>query len=106
MVTVLRIKRLILFWVSVVINKSMYRKINRYLIFHLIFAAYNFLVGQVGYHESEKELHVPLLDNMFKGAIIGRYNELLRSLAENMTSEIFNRMKNFVQGKTHYAFSK
>lgn len=106
MVTVLRIKRLILFWVSVVINKSMYRKINRYLIFHLIFAAYNFLVGQVGYHESEKELHMPLLDNMFKGAIIGRYNELLRSLAENMTSEIFNRMKNFVQGKTHYAFSK
>lgn len=106
MVTVLRIKRLILFWVSVVINKSMYRKINRYLIFHLIFAAYNFLVGQVGYHESEKELHMPLLDNMFKGAIIGLYNELLRSLAENMTSEIFNRMKNFVQGKTHYAFSK
>lgn len=106
MVTVLRIKRLILFWVSVVINKSMYRKINRYLIFHLIFAAYNFLAGQVGYHESEKELHMPLLDNMFKGAIIGRYNELLRSLAENMTSEIFNRMKNFVQGKTHYAFSK
>lgn len=106
MVTVLRIKRLILFWVSVVINKSMYRKINRYLIFHLIFAAYNFLVGQGGYHESEKELHMPLLDNMFKGAIIGRYNELLRSLAENMTTEIFNRMKNFVQGKTHYAFSK
>lgn len=106
MVTVLRIKGLILFWVLVVINKSMYRKINRYLIFHLIFAAYNFLVGQVGYHESEKELHMPLLDNMFKGAIIGRYNELLRSLAENMTSEIFNRMKNFVQGKTHYAFSK
>lgn len=106
MVTVLRIKGLILFWVSVVINKSMYRKINRYLIFHLILAAYNFLVGQVGYHESENELHMPLLDNMFKGAIIGRYNELLRSLAENMTSEIFNRMKNFVQGKTHYAFSK
>lgn len=106
MVTVLRMKGLILFWVLFVINKSMYRKIIRYLIFHLILAAYNFLVGQVGYHESEKELHMPLLDNMFKGAIIGRYNELLLSLAENMTSEIFNRMKNFVQGKIHYAFSK
>lgn len=46
---------------------------------------------------------MPLLDNMLKGAIIGRYNELLRSLAENMTSDIFNRMKKFVQGKNHYA---
>lgn len=35
---------------------------------------------------------------MLKGAVNGRYNELLQSLAENMTSDIFNRMKNFVQG--------
>lgn len=48
---------------------------------------------------------MPLLDNMLKGAIIGRYNELLRSLAENMTSDILNRIKNFVKGKNYCVFT-
>lgn len=60
-----------------------------------------FLAGQVGYHENEEELRVPLLGNMLKGATIGQYNKLLWSLAENMTTDVFNRIKRFVKGKNH-----
>lgn len=38
---------------------------------------------------------------MLKGATIGQYNKLLWSLAENMTTDVFNRIKRFVKGKNH-----
>lgn len=56
-----------------------------------------FVSGQAGYHEREERLS--LLDNMFNGAKMGQYNNLLKWLAKHMTQKEFLRMKNFIKGK-------
>lgn len=55
--------------------------------------------GQAGYDKSEEESRMPLLDNMSKGVFTGEYNYLLWSLAENMKSDVFNRMKRYVKDR-------
>lgn len=55
-----------------------------------------FVLGNVCNHEGE--VRVQLLENMYKGARMGQYNNLLRSLAKYMTAKVFKRIKCFVKG--------
>lgn len=54
-----------------------------------------FVLGH-GNHEGGES--IPLLENMANGARMGQYNNLLRSLAKNMTEKVFKRIKCFVKG--------
>lgn len=50
-----------------------------------------------GNHEGGES--IPLLENMANGAIMGQYNNLLRSLAKNMTGKVLKRIKCFVKDR-------
>lgn len=55
-----------------------------------------FVLGHACNHEGEETF--PLLEKMIKGARTGQYNNLLRSLAKDMTGKVFKRIKCFVKG--------
>lgn len=54
-----------------------------------------FVLGH-GNHDGGES--IPLLENMANGARVGQYNNLLQSLAKNMTEKVFKRIKCFVKG--------
>lgn len=56
------------------------------------------LVFVLGHCNYEGEERYPLLENMTNGARMGQYNNLLRSLAKNMTEKVYKRIKCFVKG--------
>lgn len=59
-----------------------------------------FVIGYALNHEDEEIF--PLLEKMIKGARMGQYNNLLRSLAKSMTAKVFKRIKCFVQGNNFF----
>lgn len=54
-----------------------------------------FVLGH-GNHEGRER--IPLLEKMTTGARMGEYNNLLQSLAKNMTDKVLKRIKCFVKG--------
>lgn len=55
-----------------------------------------FVLGHACNHEGEET--IPFLEKWIKGANTGQYNNLLRSLAKDMTGKVFKRIKCFVKG--------
>lgn len=65
----------------------------------IVIFSYSVLVFVLGHASNNEDKETfPLLKKMIEGARTGQYNNLLRSLAKDMTGKVFKRIKCFVKG--------